>query len=87
MEQYIKLFVFRHKRALLEQFRMGVLPLAIEISRFKSICVEERECVLCNMNDIEDKIYMLCIRTLYQHIMIEMYNPEYIQAILHAQPM
>ncbi len=51
---------------------MGVLPLAIETGRFKSIPVEE--CVLCNMNDIEDEMHMLCTCTLYQHTKIEMYN-------------
>ncbi len=53
---------------------MRVLPLAIETGRFKSIPVEERVCVLFNMNDIEDEMHMLCTCTLYQHIRIEMYN-------------
>ncbi len=53
---------------------MGVLPLAKETGRFKSIPVEERVCVLCNINVIEDEMHMLCTCTLYQHIRIEMYN-------------
>ncbi len=53
---------------------MGVLSHAIDIGRFKSIPAEERVCVLCNMNDIEDKMHVLCTYTLYQHIRIEMYN-------------
>ncbi len=39
-EQHIKYCVSCHKRSLLAQFRMGVLPLAIETGRFKSIPVE-----------------------------------------------
>ncbi len=53
---------------------MGVLPLAIETVRFKSIPVEEKVCVLCNMNNIEDEMHMLCTCTFYQYIVIEMYN-------------
>ncbi len=45
-EQYIKFCVSCLKRSLLAQFRMGVLPLAIETGRFKSIPVEESVCVL-----------------------------------------
>ncbi len=58
-EQYIKCCVSCHKRSLLAQFRMGVLHLAIETDRFKSIPVEERVCVLCNMNDMEDDIFFV----------------------------
>ncbi len=43
-EQYINFCVSCRKRSLLAQFRMGVLPLAIETGRFKSIPVEERVC-------------------------------------------
>ena len=73
-EQYIKFCVSRRKRSLLAQFRLGVLPLAIDTGRFKSIPVKERVCVLCNMNAIEDEMHMLCTCTLYQPIRIEMYN-------------
>ncbi len=66
--------VFLAKRLLLAQFRMGVLHLAIETGRFKSIHIEERVCVLCNMNDIEDEIHILYTCTLYEHIRIDMYN-------------
>ncbi len=42
--------------------------------RFNRIPVEERVCVLCNINNIEDEMHMLCTYTLYQHIRIEMYK-------------
>ncbi len=60
-EQHIKMGVSCCKRSLIAQFRMGVLPVAIETGRFKSIPVEERVCVLCNMKDIEDEMHMLCM--------------------------
>ncbi len=69
-KQYLQICVSRRKRSLLAQFRMGVLLLAIETGRFKSIHVEEILCVLCNMNDIEDEMHMLCTCTVYQYIRI-----------------
>ncbi len=68
IEQCINVCVSRHKRSLLAQFRIGVLHLAIEVYLYK------KECVLFNMNNIEDEMHMLCTYTLYQHIWIEMYN-------------
>ncbi len=43
-EPFIQFCVSHHKRSLPAQFRMGVLQLAIETGRFKSIPVEERMC-------------------------------------------
>ncbi len=70
-EQYINFCVSRRKISLLAQFTIGVLPLAIETGRFKSIPVDERVYVLCNINVIEDEMHMLCACTLYQHIIVE----------------
>ncbi len=55
-EQNLKFCVSRHRRC--AQFRMGVLPVATETARLKSIPVEERMCVLCS--DTEDEMHMLC---------------------------
>ncbi len=53
---------------------MGALQFAMYTSRFKSIPVGERVHILCNMNDIEDEMHMLCTCTLYHHIWTVMYN-------------
>ena len=73
-EEYTKFCVSRRKRSLLAQFRMGVLPLAIETGRFKSVPLEERLCLLCNTGVIEDEIHFLCICNFYHRIRKVMYD-------------
>ena len=73
-EEYVKYCYSRHKRSLIAQFRMGVLPLAIETGRFRSIPLEERLCVLCDVNVIEDEKHFLCNCKLYEDIRQTMYD-------------
>ncbi len=73
-EEYVKYCYSRHKRSLIAQFRMGVLPLAIETGRFRSISLEERLCVLCDVNVIEDEKHFLCNCKLYEDIRQTMYD-------------
>ncbi len=40
----------------------------VETGRFRGIAIEERACVLCNINDIEDEMQMLCTWALYQYL-------------------
>ncbi len=47
VEDYVKYCNSRRKHSLLAQFRMGILPLAIETGRFKGINVCERYCKFC----------------------------------------
>ncbi len=65
-EHYIYICVSHHKISLLAQFRMGILHIGIETSIFKNISVEERVCLLYNMNYFEDK----CIW--FEHVCITM---------------
>ena len=68
------LTLYRRKRSLLAQFRMGVLPLAIETGRFKGIKLNERLCKFCNSQDIEDEKHMLCKCNLYDDARSIMYS-------------
>ena len=58
-------------RSLFAQFRTGVLPLCIETGHYhltkdpksktyRKLNVEERTCLVCNMNSVEDEIHFLC---------------------------
>ncbi len=47
VEDYVKYCNSRRKYSMLVQFRMVILPLAIETSRFKGINVCERYCKFC----------------------------------------
>ena len=41
------------------RFRCGILPLEIEVGRYRDIPLKERICQLCN-NVVEDEIHFLC---------------------------
>ena len=42
------------------QFRLGILPLEIEIGRYRDIPLSKRICKMCEKNAIEDEIHFLC---------------------------
>ena len=68
-EKYLYLNLSKHKRSLLAQFRLGILPLSIEAGRYKNILdnsgnirkqkPEERLCSLCSTGAIEDEFHFL----------------------------
>ena len=75
-ESYLKVFLPKHKRSLIAQFRCGILPLHIETGRFKNITdpdtgkirklkAEERICPVCKSGEIENEIHFLCISPEY----------------------
>ena len=72
------------KRSLLAQFRLGVLPLAIETGRYKLTkdkvgnwrrqTPEERICPVCNLNTIENETHFLIDCVQYKDIRDEMFR-------------
>ena len=48
VENYIILNMSRQERSILAQLRCGVLPLHIEIGRFRNIPREKRTCSMCH---------------------------------------
>ena len=42
------------------QFRLGILPLEIEVGRFRNIPLANRICQMCNSGVVEDEIHFLC---------------------------
>ncbi len=67
-EEYVKYCMSRRKRSLMAQFRMGVLPLAIETGRFRGIALEDRICTLCSLNVIENEKHFLCECKMYSSL-------------------
>ena len=74
---YLQSFMPKFKRSLFAQFRTGVLPLHIETGRYhltkdpksktyRKLNVEERTCLICNMNSVEDEIHFLCHCPMYE---------------------
>ena len=54
------------ERSYLCQLRLGILPIAIETGRYKSIPLPSRLCEICNENVIEDEIHILFHCTKYE---------------------
>ena len=73
-EEYVRHCSSRRKRSLLAQFRMSILPIALETGRFKGLPIEERICKLCDRNAVEDEIHVLCSCDLYHSMRDTMYN-------------
>jgi hypothetical protein len=46
-EEYVQKNFNRKMRSLIAQFRSGILPLQIEVGRFRNIPVENRVCFSC----------------------------------------
>jgi len=58
-EIYTKLNISKYHRSLFAQFRCGILPLEIEVGRYRDIPLELRICQLCH-SAVEDEIHFLC---------------------------
>ena len=64
-ENYLLCNLDRSTRSLYVQFRFGILPLRIETGRYRGESVEDRKCVYCTQNSVEDEIHFLLYCSLY----------------------
>jgi hypothetical protein len=64
----------RKKRSFVAQIRLGILPLNIELGRFRGVKLEERTCEICKNNLIEDEFHFLCVCPLYESYRNILYN-------------
>ena len=58
-EDYVIQCKNRYERSLIAQIRSGILPLNIELGRFGNIFLENRLCLLCNNDCIEDEFHFV----------------------------
>lgn len=65
MEKYISFNFTKYERSLCAQFRSGILPLRIEVGRYRQEPLEERVCDFCTRNDIEDEEHFIFDCPLY----------------------
>ena len=70
-EDYVKFNKNRLCISLIVQIRSGTLPLNIETGRFRQIAVEDRLCVLRNL---ENEFHFICQWALYDEFSFEMYE-------------
>ena len=59
-EEYLSFNITRYQRSLMAQFRLGILPLEIEVGRYRNIPLSNRVCHMCAANVVEDEIHFLC---------------------------
>ena len=65
MEEYLVKST-RYQRSLLAQLRLGILPLQVEVGRYYRKPLNERICLLCNDQVVEDECHFLCYCKLYK---------------------
>ena len=59
IEDYVTLNISKYHRSLFAQFRCGILPIQIEVGRYRNIDLCDRICPICN-DSVEDEIHLLC---------------------------
>ncbi len=57
----------KYERSLISQLRLGILPLRIETGRYSRLPIEERTCLVCGTNEIEDEHHFLFDCDFYQN--------------------
>lgn len=67
-ELYVTSRLPRSQRSLVAQLRCGILPLAIEVGRFKNTPEENRLCVLCDLGEVENESHFLLYCTHYDDL-------------------
>ena len=58
-EDYLFMNIPKYHRSIFAQFRAGILPLNIEVGRFRNLSLDERVCPVCSSNEVEDEIHFL----------------------------
>ena len=49
----------KYERSLISQLRLGILPLKLETGRYSNMKLEDRTCLICDTNDIENEEHFL----------------------------
>ena len=85
-EEYLYFNISKYQRSLFAQFRCGILPLEIEVGRYRDIPLENRLCQVCKNDTIEDEIYFLCQCTKYAEIRKTLYTQaENLEPVFHSK--
>ena len=67
-EEYLYFNISKYQRSLFAQFRCGILPLEIEVGRYRDTPLEDRLCQICKNGAMEDEIHFLCQCNKYSEI-------------------
>ena len=77
--------ISRQKRSLLAQLRLGIMPLEIEVGRFRNIPVEKRLYKGCDNNDVENKFHFVCECVRYADLRTVLYSQHNLTPKLDVQ--
>ena len=73
-KEYMRNNISRHERSLLDQLRLVILPLKIEVGRFRNIRVENRQCKCCDNNVVENEFHFVCECVRYADLKTVLYS-------------
>ena len=73
-EEYVCQYLSRYKRSLFAQLRSGILPLNIEIGRYRGVRVEDRICCFCTPDKVESEMHFMVECCKYDIQRAELYN-------------
>ena len=77
-EEYLSLDLSRYQRSILAQFRCGILPLQIEVGRYRDVPLCDRLCELCDSNSVEDEVHFLCDCPCYSEFRMSLFEQAYL---------
>jgi hypothetical protein len=65
-ERYLRMFLPKQQRSYFSQFRFGIYQIRVETGRYKREKIEDRQCCLCNIGEIEDEQHVLMVCDMYK---------------------
>ena len=74
VENFVKYNLTPSERSLVSQYRMVILPLAIETGWFQGVKLEEHLCICCNSGAVEDEVHFMFDCSLYNDLREELFN-------------
>ena len=74
LQSYISSNMNRHRRSLMAQFRLSILPITVETGRFRNIPLQDRKYTICDLNEVENEKHFLCICPVYNDIKSTLYT-------------
>ena len=74
LQSYISSNMNRHRRSLMAQFRLSILPITVETGRFRNIPLQDRKYTIWDLNEVENEKHFLCICPVYNDIKSTLYT-------------
>ena len=88
-EEYLLVDLPKRRRSFLAQLRAGILPLLVEVGRFRNTEFIDRKCLVYYDGNIEDEFHFVCICNAYIHLRTELFDTasEHDGSILNQDPL